>query len=96
MLLPRGPPTTPSSPTPRASPAPPPSKSPKPPPSNPASGKQKCCDCNVNDLYNYDFKKCQECIKKLICAKCFSSAQEYNLKYSFKYILEYCQNECNR
>ncbi len=56
----------------------------------PASGKQKCCDCNVNNLLIYDFKKSLECIKKLICAKCFSSAQEYNLKYSFKYILEYC------
>jgi hypothetical protein len=64
--------------------------------SDPASGKKKCCNCNVDDLFNYDFKKCRDCLKKLICTKCYSSAQEYHLKYSFKYILEYCQTEYTR
>ncbi len=68
----------------------------EPAPSDTASGKKKCGDCNINDIFNYDFKKCRECIKKSICTKCFSSAQEYQLQYSFKYILEYCQVVCNR
>jgi hypothetical protein len=94
--LPRGPPATPSSPTQSTSPAPSPSTTPKLSPRDPVSGNIKCCDCSVNVLFNYDFKKCLECIKKLICAKCYASSQEYHLKYSFKYILEYCQVECNR
>jgi hypothetical protein len=94
---PRGLPATSASPTQRnSSPAPSPSMTPKLSPSNPASGNSKCCDCNLNVLFNYDFKRCLECLKKLICAKCFASSQEYRLKYSFKYILDYCQVECNR
>ncbi len=67
----------------------------KSPPSDPASGNNKCCECHVNVLFNYDFKKCVDCLKKLIGAKCFASSQEYHLKCSFKYVLEYCQAECN-
>ncbi len=65
-----------------------------PSPGDQASGKKKCCDCSVKDIFEFDFKKCRDCIKKLICRKCFPSAQEYYLKYSFKYILKYCQVEC--
>jgi hypothetical protein len=72
-----------------SSPAPLPSAPPPPSPSIPA--KKKCSDCNINDLFNYDFKKCCDCIKKLICSKCYSESKEYHLKYSIKYILEYCQ-----
>jgi hypothetical protein len=61
--------------------------------SDPASGKKKCCNCNFNDLFNFDLKKCRDCLKKLICTKCYSSAQEYHLKYSLKYIFEYRQIE---
>jgi hypothetical protein len=48
-----------------SSPAPLPSVLPLPSPSIPA--KKKCSDCNINDLFNYDFQKCCDCIKKLIC-----------------------------
>jgi hypothetical protein len=71
-----------------------PSASPPPSPSSPAE--KKCSDCNINDLFNYDFKNCRDCLKKLICSKCYSESKEYHLKYSFKYILDYCQAECSR
>jgi hypothetical protein len=78
------------------SPASAPSPSAPPPPSPSGPAKKKCSDCNINDLFNYDFKICRECLKKLICSKCYSESKEYHLKYSFKYILDYCQAECSR
>jgi hypothetical protein len=33
--------------------------------------------------------------EKVNMLKCYTSASEYHLKYGFKYILEYCQIECN-
>jgi hypothetical protein len=67
-----------------------------PPPSPSCPAKKKCSDCNINDLFNYDFKKFRDCLKKLTCSKCYSESKEYHLKYSFKYILDYCQAECSR
>ncbi len=37
-----------------------PSVPPPPSPCDPASGKKKCSECNANELFNYDFKKCHE------------------------------------
>ncbi len=58
-----------------SSPASAPSPSAPPPPSPSSAAKKKCSDCNINDLFNYDFKKCRDCLKKRICRKCYSESE---------------------
>jgi hypothetical protein len=52
--------------------------------------------CSANKIFNnlIIHRKCHECFRKLICSKCYSSSSGYNLKYGFKYILEFCKIEC--
>jgi hypothetical protein len=60
-----------------------PSTSGRLPPSPSGLAKKKCSDCNINDLFNYDFKKCRDCLNKCFCRKFYSESLEYCLKHSF-------------
>jgi hypothetical protein len=53
------------------------------PPDDPATVKNLCCLCNTNNIFNYDLRKCQDCLKKLIFMgiRYHSSSSEYNLKH---------------
>jgi hypothetical protein len=50
-----------------------------PPPSDPSPGKKKCCICNVNDMFNYDYRNVLNVLKS-ICSRCYTTASDYHLK----------------
>jgi hypothetical protein len=83
-----------------ATPPPPPATLPPlttpPPPSDPDTVKNLCTSCTAAPILNYERRIRIECLEKLVCKKCFTTASEYSLKYHFfKYMYGYCQVECN-
>jgi hypothetical protein len=54
-----------------------------PPHINPATVKNLCTSCNAAPIFNYVCRICIECLEKLVCKKCFTTATEYRLKYHF-------------
>jgi hypothetical protein len=69
---------------------------PPPPPPPPPSDSARTYVLHAMPLLSLIMNAvCVECLEKLVCKKCFTTASKFRLKYQFfKYMYDYSQVEC--